>query len=59
MKRVRCADLGFDCATEIQGESEDEVLQMAALHASQVHDLEVTDEVAEQVRAVMQDVDAA
>jgi predicted small metal-binding protein len=51
MKVLKCADLGFQCAGVIRAESVDEVLQQAAAHASQVHGVEVTPELAAKVKA--------
>ena len=51
MKVLRCKDVGFDCPAEIRAESEDEVLQQAAQHAQQAHNLQVTPELAEQVKS--------
>jgi predicted small metal-binding protein len=55
MKRLRCRDAGFDCNHEIQAETDEEVLQQAAKHVQSVHRLEVTPELAEQVKKLIQD----
>ena len=55
MKHLRCRDAGFDCDHEIQAETVDEVLQQAAKHVQSVHNLEVTPEMAEQVRGLIYD----
>ena len=55
MKHLRCRDAGFDCDHEIRAETADEVLQQAAEHVQSVHNLEVTPEMAEQVRGLIQD----
>ena len=54
-KVIRCRDVGFDCNGVIRAETEDEAMRQAAEHARTVHGVEVTPEVAEQVRAVMHD----
>ena len=55
MKTLRCRDAGFDCAHEIRAETEDEVLQQAAQHAQEAHNVTVTPELAAQVRTLIQD----
>ncbi|MFQ5857020.1 MAG: DUF1059 domain-containing protein [Anaerolineae bacterium] len=54
-KVLRCRDAGFDCEHEIRAGSEEEILQQAAEHARTVHDVEVTPEMAEQVRDLIRD----
>jgi predicted small metal-binding protein len=55
-KVIRCRDVGFDCDGVIRAETEEEALQQAAVHAKSVHGLEeVTPEVVEKVKAVMQE----
>ncbi len=56
MKYIRCRDLGFECNHEVQAETEQEILQKVAEHAVEVHDLEVTPEVVEQVKTLIRDV---
>ncbi len=34
MKVLRCSDAGFDCAEVVRGQTEEEVLQKGAEHAS-------------------------
>ena len=51
---VNCRDIGFDCEGVVKGETEEEVLQKVAQHASSTHGLsEVTDEIVAKVRSVM------
>lgn len=52
-KVVRCRDLGFDCEGVVRAETEEEAMRQVAEHARTVHGVEVTPEVAEQVRSVM------
>jgi predicted small metal-binding protein len=37
MKELRCADVGFECDTTIQADTEDEIMAQAAQHAQSVH----------------------
>ena len=55
MKTLRCRDLGYDCDHEIRAATEDEVLQQAAEHARSQHNLEVTPELAAQVKTLIRD----
>jgi predicted small metal-binding protein len=57
MKRLRCRDAGFDCNYEIQAETDEEILQQAAKHVQSVHGLEVTPELAKQVKKLIQEED--
>ena len=52
-KVLRCKDAGFDCPEEIRGQDEEEVLKKAAEHAKKAHNLDVTPEMAAQVRALI------
>lgn len=56
MKLLRCRDAGFDCKHEIQAETDDEILRLAADHVQNVHALEVTPELVEQISALIQEV---
>lgn len=56
MKQLNCADAGFDCDAVFQGESTEEVLAKAGPHAQEVHDLEVTPELAETLSTKIQTV---
>jgi predicted small metal-binding protein len=55
MKTLKCRDVGFDCDGEIRAASAEEVLQQAAAHAKAAHQLEVTPEMAEQVKSLIRD----
>lgn len=55
MKVLHCREVGFDCPGIVKAESEDQVLQMAAQHASQVHQVQVTPEMAEQIRTLIKE----
>jgi predicted small metal-binding protein len=55
MKTLRCRDVGFDCDKEIRAENEDEILQQAAVHAKNDHGIDVTPEIANQVKSKIRD----
>lgn len=49
-KVLRCRDVGFDCDAVVRADSDEEILQQAAAHATRDHGLEqVTDEVVKKV----------
>ncbi len=54
-KVLHCKDAGFDCAEEIRGQTEEEVLQKAAEHAKKVHNTDVTPAMAAQLRPLIKD----
>lgn len=54
-KVLRCRDIGFDCDAVVRAASEEEVLEQAAAHAKTVHGVEVTPEIAEQVKAAIRE----
>jgi predicted small metal-binding protein len=55
MKTLRCRDAGFDCEGKIQAESQEEILSQAAEHARTEHNVQVTPELAEQLRTLIKD----
>lgn len=55
MKTLYCRDAGFDCDKEIHAETEEAVLEQAAEHASQVHNVKVTPEMADQIRGLIKE----
>lgn len=55
MKTLRCRDAGFDCDAEIHASTEDAVLAQAADHALTVHQVQVTPELAEQIRGLIKE----
>ncbi len=55
MKALRCRDAGFDCDHVVRAESVEEVLRQAAEHARTEHNVEVTPELAEQVKSLIRD----
>ncbi len=54
-KVIYCKDGGLDCPEVVRGQTDDEVLQKAAEHAKSVHNMQVTPEMAQQVRALIKD----
>lgn len=55
MKVLRCRDAGFDCEHEIRAESEADVLEQAAEHAKTVHKVDVTPELAEEIKGLIKE----
>ncbi|MDI9548911.1 MAG: DUF1059 domain-containing protein [Chloroflexota bacterium] len=55
MKRLACRDVGFDCEAVVVAATEAEVLEQAARHAAQVHNVQVTPEMAEQIKTLIRE----
>lgn len=55
MKTLHCRDAGFDCEGVIRAASEEEILSQAAEHAQSAHDVQVTPELAEQLKTLIKD----
>ncbi|GAA4416217.1 hypothetical protein GCM10023187_47480 [Nibrella viscosa] len=55
MKVLHCREVGFDCPGVIKAENEQEVLQLAAQHAQDAHQVQVTPEMADQIRPLIKD----
>lgn len=55
MKTLKCRDVGFDCAAVVTAETAEEVLAQAAAHAREVHGVEVTPEMAEEIAGKITD----
>jgi predicted small metal-binding protein len=55
MKTLHCSDAGFDCQAVIQASTEEEVLTQAVEHAREVHGVEVTPEMADQLRTLIKE----
>jgi predicted small metal-binding protein len=56
MKTITCREAGFDCDFIVKGETEDEVMQRGAEHATKVHGMkenEITPEFKEKVRGLI------
>lgn len=47
MRSIYCRDAGYDCETVIRAKNEQEVLNLAAKHAKEVHGVKPTPELAE------------
>lgn len=50
VKVIRCQDLGFDCDAIVRSESEEELMAQVTDHAKNVHELTVTDDIANHIR---------
>ena len=55
MKTLHCSDAGFDCKGVLTANTEEEILQQAAVHAKEVHGVTVTPELAEQIKTLIKD----
>jgi predicted small metal-binding protein len=55
MKTLRCRDAGFDCDFEIRAQTVEEVLQRAAEHEADVHQVEVSPEFTQHVSQLVRD----
>lgn len=55
MKTLHCSDAGFDCDGVIQADTDQEVLSGATRHARDVHGVEATPEMTEQLRGLIRD----
>ncbi|WP_353719342.1 DUF1059 domain-containing protein [Dyadobacter sp. 676] len=55
MKTLHCRDAGFDCEGVIKAATDEEVLAQAAVHARDVHDVQVTPELAAQLRTLIKE----
>jgi predicted small metal-binding protein len=50
MKILHCSDVGFECQAVVKANTEEEVLKIAAEHASSVHGVNVTPDMAEEIK---------
>ncbi len=55
MKVLYCRDIGFDCQKELRAANEEEMLEQVAEHGRIVHGIEVTPELAAEVRSLIRD----
>jgi predicted small metal-binding protein len=55
MKTLHCRDAGFDCEGVIRADSDEEVLNQAAKHALEVHGVEATPELAQQLKTLIKE----
>jgi predicted small metal-binding protein len=53
MKTLNCRDAGFDYNAQIKAETDEDVLSQAADHASTVHGVTVTPEMAEGLKPLI------
>ena len=55
-KVLKCADVAPGCDVEIRGESEDDVLQKAAEHAREEHNIDgISDEMLSKIKGAIRD----
>lgn len=57
MPSIKCKDIGMKCGFEVKDESEDELMQILALHAEKTHNLkpnppEVTGKVKKAIKKI-------
>jgi predicted small metal-binding protein len=56
VKRLRCADAGFDCQAVLEGEDDQEVMAKVAEHAREVHGMtEIDEETGQKIRSLIHD----
>jgi predicted small metal-binding protein len=53
MKTLKCRDAGFDCDAQIHANTDEEILAQAAEHASKVHGVTVTPELAAGLKSLI------
>jgi len=54
-KVLKCGDLMPGCEFQARGETVDDILKAAAAHAKEAHGIDVTPELAEQVKSKIRD----
>ena len=59
MKTLHCSDVGFQCNAVVKANTEEEVLNIAAQHAQEVHGVTVTSQMAEQIKTQIKEEDEA
>lgn len=57
MKTLQCSDAGFDCKAVIRGNTNEEILEQAAIHAKEAHGISVTPDLAGQIQALIKNED--
>jgi predicted small metal-binding protein len=55
MYELKCKDVGFDCPGVVRADTKEAVLQQAAAHAKQVHNTEVTPELAAKASSLIKE----
>lgn len=53
MRVLHCRDAGFDCDAVVRGNSDDEVLGQATEHAKDVHGVEASPQMANQLKGLI------
>lgn len=56
MKKLECAHAGFTCDAVVTANTDEEILNIAAKHALDVHGTTVTPEMAEQIKTLITEV---
>lgn len=54
-KTLHCRDTGSDCDFVARGQTEEELWQQVSDHAQQVHNLQLTDELKQQLRPLIRE----
>ena len=55
MKELKCRDVGFDCDAVVHGETVDDVMAQTGPHAKEAHGVDVTPEMAGQIKTLVRD----
>lgn len=55
VKELQCRDVGFDCDAVVRAETVDDVMAQAGPHAKEAHGVDVTPEMAGQIRSLVRD----
>ena len=55
MKTLHCSDAGFECKGVLTANTNEEILQQAAIHAKEAHGVTVTPELAAQIETLIKD----
>ena len=53
MRELQCRDAGFDCDAVVREETDEEVMAQVRSHAQQVHGVEVTPEMEQQLSGLV------
>lgn len=56
VRELRCRDAGFDCDAVVRGQTDDEIFALAGPHAREVHGVEVTSGLREQLTGLVHNV---
>ena len=55
VKELKCREIGFDCDAVVHGETVDDVMAQAGPHAKEAHGVNVTPEMAGQIKTLVRD----